>query len=525
MTRATIGESQMQQLLRIAKAVNSTLEVRTVLQTIVDTVCDFTHWRMAALAVIEGADVVFVAQRGFDRKAPPRWRIEESLTPRVTADGKTLVVADMRELHDLPAVQASLENAGYRSAVIAPLAHVHPPSALWLCRAEPSTFSDEDVAFAEAVADHAAIAMRNARLYETQGVLLQAVVENRTVEELLATTASLLGRPIWFEDAFGRRLPDDGGPKRDDALTVPIAGGDSHYGWLVTEKRESDAGFEMNVLQQAALVFSLSFLGDRVRHETETQIRSDLFSSLVSAEQEEVSSELRRRSRALSVDLPIPARVCLLDLRLATTQDLEQRRNLGDALRLLALRLPGRLIAFQEGNIALLLAEGEERSLDALLPDVRRHVSGSRPVLAVGNLAENPKQYVHSFRSAQKIVRVARFLGLHDRTLRSEDIGIYGLLFDEGRSGELEEFGKNVLGRLRRSDQNGKLWETLEALCEHAFELGPTAKALNLHVSTLRYRIERLRNHAGLDWSNPSSRVEIEIAVLLEKWNRLSAGG
>jgi sugar diacid utilization regulator len=54
----------------------------------------------------------------------------------------------------------------------------------------------------------------------------------------------------------------------------------------------------------------------------------------------------------------------------------------------------------------------------------------------------------------------------------------------------------------------------------NGFELGPTANALKLHVSTLRYRLQRLRTAAGLDWSSACSRLEIEVATMLEKWHR-----
>lgn len=125
-------------------------------------------------------------------------------------------------------------------------------------------------------------------------------------------------------------------------------------------------------------------------------------------------------------------------------------------------------------------------------------------------LADGRQQYVHSFRSAQQIARVGRFLVLQNRTLRSGDIGIYAPLFDETRSGELDDFRKNVLGAPHRNNRDGKLWERLEALRDNGFELGPTAKVLGLHVSTLRYRMQRLRTSAGLDWSTAGSRLELE---------------
>ncbi|MDE2573039.1 MAG: GAF domain-containing protein, partial [bacterium] len=97
-THAGTRAIRLQQLLRIAKAVNSTLDLESVLQTIVDTVCDLTTWKMACIAIVdEGTqEVIFVAQRGFHDQGgrPARWPITESLTPQATAAGRTIVVSD-----------------------------------------------------------------------------------------------------------------------------------------------------------------------------------------------------------------------------------------------------------------------------------------------------------------------------------------------------------------------------------------------------------------------------------------------
>jgi hypothetical protein len=36
----------------------------------------------------------------------------------------------------------------------------------------------------------------------------------------------------------------------------------------------------------------------------------------------------------------------------------------------------------------------------------------------------------------------------------------------------------------------------------------------------LRYRLQRLRTVAALDWSTAGLRLEIEVATMLEKWHR-----
>ncbi|MDE2570945.1 MAG: helix-turn-helix domain-containing protein, partial [bacterium] len=196
----------------------------------------------------------------------------------------------------------------------------------------------------------------------------------------------------------------------------------------------------------------------------------------------------------------------------------------GDALRIAAARIPGRLVALQDECVAMLLGPSEVTRAEAILPEIARHVRGSQPILAVGDVAERAQRYLDSLRSAQKVLRVARFLGLEASVMRSEDVGIYGLLFDEARSEELEAFRQRVLDKLLQSDNKGLLWETLECLWTQNFNLEATARSLGIHISTLRYRLDRIRAAAGLDWADPALRLQLEIAVVVERWRRTGAG-
>ncbi|MNT99096.1 carbohydrate diacid transcriptional activator CdaR [compost metagenome] len=59
--------------------------------------------------------------------------------------------------------------------------------------------------------------------------------------------------------------------------------------------------------------------------------------------------------------------------------------------------------------------------------------------------------------------------------------------------------------------------ETLEALCAEGFQLANTARRLGVHISTLRYRLERIESMLGIPLEDQANRFELQVAVALYK--------
>jgi purine catabolism regulator len=71
------------------------------------------------------------------------------------------------------------------------------------------------------------------------------------------------------------------------------------------------------------------------------------------------------------------------------------------------------------------------------------------------------------------------------------------------------------LGPLRDGARNEPLLATLAALCDEGFQLAATARRLSIHISTLRYRVERIESTLGLSLDSPGTRFEIQVAMTL----------
>ena len=71
------------------------------------------------------------------------------------------------------------------------------------------------------------------------------------------------------------------------------------------------------------------------------------------------------------------------------------------------------------------------------------------------------------------------------------------------------------LGPLQQEKKSDALLETLEALCNEGFQLANTARRLNIHISTLRYRVERIEAILHTTLEEQQNRFELQVAVKL----------
>ncbi len=90
------------------------------------------------------------------------------------------------------------------------------------------------------------------------------------------------------------------------------------------------------------------------------------------------------------------------------------------------------------------------------------------------------------------------------------------VLFPRALMGD-KEARKMLLQRLIEPLANRKngtmLLETICALSSEGFQLANTAKALDVHISTLRYRLARIEALLDISLENPESRFQIQVAA------------
>ncbi len=300
---------------------------------------------------------------------------------------------------------------------------------------------------------------------------------------------------------------------------------------------------DLLVAREASLAIGVAFARQQVALETETRLKGDLLEALLV--DDELSTEvLATRAALLAYDATASQTLLLLALdpsyggvdRLARSDE-SQRRELLHSLVAWARRVaPGSLIAEKDGQIAVLMTgdhplhgrgmsgflHSRPSAASELASTLRRQVEsvlvGRTVSIAVAPTVRDWHEVRNAYQVARRALQVLALLGEHGQTISTADprLAVF-LLFDSTTPEIRQEFVDLVLGPLIAYDQRGgrSLIPSLEAYLAHGGNLETTARALNVHTSTLKYRLQRIAEVGGLDVRNPDHRFNAALALRL----------
>lgn len=149
---------------------------------------------------------------------------------------------------------------------------------------------------------------------------------------------------------------------------------------------------------------------------------------------------------------------------------------------------------------------------------------GVRPVIAIGPCCQEPADYPMAWTECCRVLDLARVF-CRDGVLRQADFGPSALLLSAFDSDLITEFVKETLGALRSYDakHGATLLNTAVLVVDEGGRLQVAADRLGIHVSTLRYRLNRIREVSGLNVNDPEARFQLALASRLSTAGRVSA--
>ncbi len=335
-------------------------------------------------------------------------------------------------------------------------------------------------------------------------------------------------------------VPDPEGTLEPDDRKVPEAGarpGSSRAGALRAIGLATDA-------------LTLHLLHRRHLARTELRLRHDLVETvLLECDQDDLQAEVNRRigrASALNHDLTGPHRVLALQPRDGRWPAGEA---VGDLLERAARTLGMPFLGTLRGPTAILVCgtpsswddgdgfatvpwsdrtgrdggreddrsrrAGRSRASWQAVLDAFTHVLHDVPVVGVGGYVDRPEHLPRSYREAVQALTVRLRQGTPRGLITFEDLGLYRLLATpEGRR-EASAFVDDWLGSLLAYDteRQAGLVHTLGVYLDHGGNYDDTAAALHIHRSTLRYRLQRIRELSGHDLTHPDTRLNLHVAV------------
>lgn len=314
-----------------------------------------------------------------------------------------------------------------------------------------------------------------------------------------------------------------GGGNREDLLRRAAANGQhTRYGhWtfsLIRPKtdalgvivlhdpdRRADR-LDIFALQYAAAVLAIELSHQRSLAETELRLSRDLVDDLLAGTDD---ASAYCRAEALGHNLRIPHRVTVLEWNAQIDSDLVAR----SASRWAAAAGLHPLCA-RHRSTTILITEDLPDPL-SLHRAISVAVGSSRGWIGIGSVATSPSELPRSFSEAQRALRIQK-ASLGQYGVRCfDDLGVCRILDLSHGAPEVRAFLAEWLGRLTAYDRekNTELVNTLARYLDFGGNYDQTADALNIHRSTLRYRLGRIREISGRDLQDVDTRLNLHLAT------------
>jgi purine catabolism regulator len=374
--------------------------------------------------------------------------------------------------------------------------------------------------------------------------LERLVLEERGLEEIVATIASAVGGTVAILNGRGERIAGRGFRRqlsaeavaaiRDEALAhtsdghpfVPThpsvagralahpvisPGGGAPQAWVVIVRDSGGLGdFERLILQQAVAVVALELMRRRVARDTERRLAGDVLAGALGGRLD--PSELRRRLEPFGIGEEAAVLVFDLDDPASAEPALE-RALAADACP--AVVAPHAVGAGKD--LLCAVVDAADRDPVDLAAEARRALIKERgTVRAAASRPAPPEELRHSFHEARCALEATAFANGSEPEVASwRDLGAFTLLLSIQDDEALALYCDSVLGPIQQGDDEygGELLRSLEAFIEQNGQWERAARQVYCHRHTLRYRMKKVEELTGRDLSRAHDRIEFWLAL------------
>ena len=441
--------------------------------------------------------------------------------------------------------------------------------ALFAANRYPHDFGADEITLLSALADHASVILKTARL---MGELAEAAAASAASEDLAAAKASTLQRLVEVEEQLTQlvlqghgaaavtnvisetlhaevlivdnwrldspefpadeRLIAEIDVSREEILaaldtshntgrSVQIAHADRLIAASVASNRRQHSGLfvrfnnapkdgDHSIVAQAAQSLALIQMNELSRADAENRVRGELALDLIADTRS--LDELRARARSSNFTLLGPWQLIVVQ---AGPNDFDR---IGAHLA----RVEPRILMTQRSpGLTVLLPRSAHRTrtqMEELLTasDVLRE-----HLVVVSDTEVQRSQLSTSEDELWSCVRVLNSLSITSGVHPAEDFAPYTAMFGTAPE-HVGQFMERMLGPLQQWDrrQSADLVTTLRTYFEHSSSISRTAAALSVHINTVKLRLERIDTVLDVDWRTPEYAFRLHVALRLEQLQR-----
>ncbi|MFD4950526.1 PucR family transcriptional regulator [Streptomyces sp. NPDC058451] len=167
----------------------------------------------------------------------------------------------------------------------------------------------------------------------------------------------------------------------------------------------------------------------------------------------------------------------------------------------------------------IVLITGDRPHARALYEALARETGTRSGTIGVSAPCDSVDDIPHHYLEAQRALDVRRHSRERYGATFFDELGLYRILGPGNDYRELETFVHEWLGQLIDYDSrhHAAMVETLSRYFDCGGNYDETADSLAIHRSTLRYRLQRIRDISGYDLANVEDRLNLQVATRVWK--------
>ncbi|MFC5214151.1 PucR family transcriptional regulator [Streptomyces coerulescens] len=172
----------------------------------------------------------------------------------------------------------------------------------------------------------------------------------------------------------------------------------------------------------------------------------------------------------------------------------------------------------RRGDRMVLLTEARPDD-DAVYAALARELGTPDGAIGVSTRCDSPDGIPRCYQEALRALEVRQNSRQRSGTTFFEDLGLYRILGPGNDLRELEDFVREWLGQLIDYDagHDTELVETLSCYFDCGGNYDDAAATLTVHRSTLRYRLQRIREISDRDLADVDTRLNLQVATRVWK--------
>ncbi|WP_339122835.1 helix-turn-helix domain-containing protein [Pseudonocardia sp. D17] len=299
-------------------------------------------------------------------------------------------------------------------------------------------------------------------------------------------------------------LPAVGFGRRHQLTRLTIEGRPGGY-LAVVEVGRGLSDLDAKLAESGATVLALQILSERRQIEAEGQARDDFLSDLLRSTRDE--AQLLRRGPQFGIDLSEPHVIVRLAVGGGVSQ-LSASAGRGLVVRRFAAVLGGAeppAVGLPGAVVVLVRLGGRAGGPAELRDHVAEVVASLGPQLdvrtaVVSRVCRAAADFPRAHRELREVEELAASFGWREGVRTVDELGLFRVVMNSGQVKEALRFAHDLVAPVRAHEAgDGPLLTTWRAFVAAEGKVQATARTLDVHENTVRYRLGRVRELTGTD--------------------------